>query len=427
MFKELMTKKTCHKTVDFIREKFNRLSEEINKGRKCENREELKVNVNPQLWNPTHERVADLEEIAERAVPKLSRFIKSYHDYVQQKLGIFLPIKVAIIDNGILTISPRANGPLDLLSAHHHSDGPQGISVFESERMKQQQQGSDASKNDGKLPNSKDAKNYKTLWSRIKGGRSFVDDNSRVSPWLFASDPHGTQMANLICAIDPWCELYVAKVTESRHGITPERVARLTPHSLLVRKAIRWAVLEHVDIISMSFAILDNTDNLRNACAEAADAGIILLCSTHDEGSNIDEAWPAAYRDTITITACDEFGELLRPTKQGYDYTIRGQEVAAGVVPFLKSDDRISGSSVATAIAAGLSSLTLSCDRLAHSGKMYTGQDDKRKVIRHHLKAMATEKYILLEKFARIDQKIKDGRDINAQQILEDFFETAQY
>ena len=134
---------------------------------------------------------------------------------------------MAIIDNGILTISPRAKGSWDSLSAQHRLDGPQGISIPGNEHMKQQQQGSDVSRGDGNLPNSNDAKKYRTLWSRIKGGRSFVDDNSRVSPWLFASDPHGTQMANVICAIDPWCELYVAKVAESRLGITPERVARV--------------------------------------------------------------------------------------------------------------------------------------------------------------------------------------------------------
>ena len=178
----------------------------------------------------------------------------------------------------------------------------------------------------------------------------------------------------------------------------------------------------------MSFAILDNTDRFKDACEEAARAGIIMLCSAHDEGSNINEAWSAAYNDTITITACDEFGKLLRTTKQPYDYAIRGQEVAAGVVPFLKSDDLISGSSVATAIAAGLSSLTLSCDRLTHPGKTYNHRDVRNKVIKPHLRAMlAAEKYILLEKFAGIDRKIKDGRVINAQEILEDDFKFAKY
>ena len=173
----------------------------------------------------------------------------------------------------------------------------------------------------------------------------------------------------------------------------------------------------------MSFAILETVDILRDACKEAANAGIIMLCSAHDEGSNIKTAYPAFYGGTFIITACDEFGKVLRTTEQEYHYAIRGREVAAGVVPFLKSDDRISGSSVATAIAAGLSSLTLSCDGLAHPGKTYFDHEDRRKVIKHHFDSMlAANKYILLDKFADIDQKILDGRVIIVPQILENKF-----
>ena len=65
-----MTKENCTETVGFISVKFDELSKEINKERKRERDledgekcEDLKVNVNSQLWNPTHERVADLEEM----------------------------------------------------------------------------------------------------------------------------------------------------------------------------------------------------------------------------------------------------------------------------------------------------------------------------------------------------------------------------
>lgn len=63
------------------------------------------------------------------------------------------------------------------------------------------------------------------LWPRIAEGESFIDDTTRLPPWQFASDPHGTQIANVISAIDPHCEIYVAKVTEGRHGIMPDNVA----------------------------------------------------------------------------------------------------------------------------------------------------------------------------------------------------------
>lgn len=63
------------------------------------------------------------------------------------------------------------------------------------------------------------------MWPRIAEGESFFNDTDRLPPWQFASDPHGTQIANVISAIDPHCEIYIAKVTEGRHGIKPDNVA----------------------------------------------------------------------------------------------------------------------------------------------------------------------------------------------------------
>lgn len=65
------------------------------------------------------------------------------------------------------------------------------------------------------------------LWPRIADGESFIYNANRMPPWQFASDPHGTQIANLISAIDPHCEIYVAKITEGRRGILPDDVAEV--------------------------------------------------------------------------------------------------------------------------------------------------------------------------------------------------------
>ena len=92
------------------------------------------------------------------------------------------PIRVALIDNGVLNISPH---------------------------------------------DAKELNDPRGLWRRIKEGRTFVVPDCKASPWLFASDPHGTQMANLICAIDPNCELYVAKVGEGQYGIFASRVCKV--------------------------------------------------------------------------------------------------------------------------------------------------------------------------------------------------------
>lgn len=69
---------------------------------------------------------------------------------------------------------------------------------------------------------------------------------------------------------------------------------------------------------------------------------------------------------------------------------------------------RISGSSVSTALAAGISSLTLTCVRLAHLRKETAIKPVKwrHKTVKHYLEKMmaaeSTKKHVLLEKFANI-------------------------
>ncbi|KAM3440685.1 hypothetical protein NHJ13734_003214 [Beauveria thailandica] len=162
----------------------------------------------------------------------------------------------------------------------------------------------------------------KGLWSRIKAGRSFVDSSSKFCPWQFPSDPHGTQMANLICALDPTCEIYVARVAEDAFGINPDIVTK-------------------VDIISMSFAMSDSDDAMEKMVRAASSRGIVMTCSAHDEGSRVNQAWPAACRNfdhldesIIVLAACDKYGKLLceADTKK-LDFKILGEHVPAGVVP----------------------------------------------------------------------------------------------
>lgn len=58
---------------------------------------------------------------------------------------------------------------------------------------------------------------------------------------------------------------------------------------------------------------------------------------------------------------------------------MQGQQVAAGVIPFLEPIERISGSSVATALAAGLSSIILSCNWLENSERNLANEGNHRR------------------------------------------------
>lgn len=118
----------------------------------------------------------------------------------------------------------------------------------------------------------------------------------------------------------------------------------------------------------MSLTIGEKGD-LTKWMAKANEEGIITTCSTHNEEAETEDAYPIGLRSkdkiVINLAACDEYGRPIREAGlDDCDYLIKGQKMAAGAVPFLKSKETIDCSSVATALAAGLCSLTLTCDRL---------------------------------------------------------------
>jgi hypothetical protein len=169
-----------------------------------------------------------------------------------------------------------------------------------------------------------------------------------------------------------------------------------------------------------------------------------MICSNHDEGANVESSWPSKFcPDTWVVTACDEYGFTPRNVKSATQgkgrFKLQGHNVAAGVIHFLESHDRISGSSVATAIAAGLCSLILSCARLntcnpgGSHGESCSGKgacvakpdlcegNNRRTVVSHYLKQMfpkESDNYVRLERFGGIDTKVKEGEDIFVEEIL---------
>ncbi|KAL6819771.1 hypothetical protein V8C40DRAFT_251615 [Trichoderma camerunense] len=104
----------------------------------------------------------------------------------------------------------------------------------------------------------------------------------------------------------------------------------------------------------MSFGLGETTDELEDACCEATKRGIAMLCSAHVEGINLTHAYPAGFYGTIPIIACDESGITpLGNNNLGNEFAVN---VPAGIAPVLNCSENISESSVATAIAAGISS-----------------------------------------------------------------------
>ena len=130
-------------------------------------------------------------------------------------------------------------------------------------------------------------------------------------------------------------------------------------------QAIRWAIKKQVDVISISIALTLTHHQLDIAVSDAVKSGIAVICSTTDNLSSGERTYPAKMLGTISVAACDKYGRMLNWSKEEKkSYRINGKDVLAGTVPYVASEERITGNSVATAIAAGLGSLILSCCRL---------------------------------------------------------------
>lgn len=64
----------------------------------------------------------------------------------------------------------------------------------------------------------------------IVHGASFVHSASgnvqRQSPWWLATDPHGSQVANVIAQLDPVCTLYIAKIADRKSIVSENTVIK---------------------------------------------------------------------------------------------------------------------------------------------------------------------------------------------------------
>ncbi|PKK48944.1 hypothetical protein CI102_7966, partial [Trichoderma harzianum] len=191
-------------------------------------------------------------------------------------------------------------------------------------------------------------------------GASFVSSASGESPWWFSYHPHGTQMAKIITELNPSCRLLVAKVGDSVMDMTVDRVIQ----------ALEWAIKSGADIISISIAFFKCDDRLQLAVQEAIRANIVVIAATAGEGYRQEKAYPANFSHVLSIAATDYWGkETPESLKEHADFMFPGENIIAETFSLgsRSSTDKVSGTSVATAIASGVASLILAAHRLSLS------------------------------------------------------------
>lgn len=183
---------------------------------------------------------------------------------------------------------------------------------------------------------------------------------------------HGTHVAGIIAAADnqtgmigvaPEAELYCAKVLSDTGGGKIESII----------KGIRWAIAQQVDIINMSLGTpIEPENELHETIKLAINQGIIIICATGNNNAKV--CWPAAYDETIAVSAMNHQYERAEFS----NYGIQNKIIAPGVdiLSTYKNGTyaKLSGTSMATPIISGSAALFMSYYKKTY-GKRPTVQE----------------------------------------------------
>jgi subtilisin family serine protease len=206
---------------------------------------------------------------------------------------------------------------------------------------------------------------------------------------------------------------------------------RQLTHFGFSKQAIDWARTKGVDVISLSlYVYADKEGKMAQSIRRARDQDIVLVWSTADQGNRPPPNPDGVQRnkgtrpdDLLSIAACDWNGNLLGESqKEDFDYSFVGQDVPVGVVPFLRSTESVSGSSVATALAAGTASLILACCHISENCQ--TNNSDVKWRFRMVVQMFNTMRLGTHPPWVDLDNFVGKGRGWSEKLHLETFINT---
>lgn len=218
----------------------------------------------------------------------------------------------------------------------------------------------------------------------VTGMSYWSSSSGRAAPnqsWHQSTHGHGTIMANSIARVNPWVELYAMRI-QDEVDVGPRNDISIRIHAGSAARAIEDAIIRKVDIISISWTIRnfvtqdargvqgpepEPVQQLKKAIDKAKKNGILLFCSASDDiqKRGLDTLpYSQAREYAFRIGAADAYGWSDKATEdqKTIDYFFPGKQVADDFNPRTMRTTELKyrdGSSVATALAAGLASLIL--------------------------------------------------------------------
>ncbi|KAI0405910.1 S8 family peptidase [Xylaria palmicola] len=203
--------------------------------------------------------------------------------------------------------------------------------------------------------------------SRLRGWKDFTMTGSQSAVDTFG---HGTFMARLLMHVAPIADVYVIRVAENTED--------LENHEQSIVKAILHAGIDpewKADIISMSFGMPNERKKEYNAISDAIDKvtkerhGSVLFFAAAGNSAIKKENFPASHEGVISIYATNSSGAFLESNpsqpKDGPGLLgTYGTDIPSSITMEIKTlfpeADLSAGSSIATAIAAGIAAMILS-------------------------------------------------------------------
>lgn len=172
---------------------------------------------------------------------------------------------------------------------------------------------------------------------------------------------HGTHCAGIIAGVDndigivgvaPAADIYVGKIVNDNGAGALD----------WMMKGIEYGIEQQVDIITISIGSkVDPGEKLYNLIKLAREKGIILVAAAGNDAGEVN--WPARYEEVIAVGAIDQALEQAEFSNYGDTVNITAPGVDILSTYLGKKYAKLSGTSMATPIVAGVIALLLSSAR----------------------------------------------------------------